>query len=50
LLCWGFGARWLTPWFARRRAWQVLDGVIGVIGVTMLALSARLLRHALFGR
>jgi L-lysine exporter family protein LysE/ArgO len=22
----GFGARWLAPWFARPRAWQVLDG------------------------
>ena len=26
----GFGARWLAPWFARPRAWQVLDGLIGV--------------------
>jgi len=42
----GFGARWLAPWFARPRAWQVLDGLIGV---TMLALSALLLRHALTG-
>ena len=25
----GFGARWLAPWFARPRAWQVLDGLIG---------------------
>ncbi|WP_086140908.1 LysE/ArgO family amino acid transporter, partial [Janthinobacterium sp. GW460W] len=25
----GYGARWLAPWFARPRAWQVLDGVIG---------------------
>lgn len=40
----GFGARWLAPWFARPRAWQVLDGLIGV---TMLVLSALLLRHAL---
>ncbi|MCO5401197.1 LysE/ArgO family amino acid transporter [Ralstonia soli] len=49
-LCWfvalGFGARWLAPWFARPRAWQVLDGLIGV---TMLVLSALLLRHALTG-
>jgi len=42
----GFGARWLAPWFARPKAWQLLDGVIGV---TMLGLSALLLRHALIG-
>ena len=40
----GYGARWLAPWFARPRAWQVLDGVIGL---TMLALAALLLRHAM---
>ncbi|KAB8044861.1 amino acid transporter [Janthinobacterium rivuli] len=40
----GYGARWLAPWFARSRAWQVLDGLIGV---TMFVLSALLLRHAL---
>jgi L-lysine exporter family protein LysE/ArgO len=39
----GFGARWLTPWFVRPRAWQVLDGLIGV---TMWVLSALLVRHA----
>lgn len=42
----GFGARWLAPWFARPRAWQVLDGLIGV---TMFVLAALLLRHALAG-
>jgi len=42
----GFGARWLAPWFARPRAWQLLDGLIGV---TMWALSALLVRHALVG-
>jgi L-lysine exporter family protein LysE/ArgO len=42
----GFGARWLAPWFARPRAWQVLDGLIGV---TMLTLSVLLVRHALAG-
>lgn len=26
----GFGARWLAPWFAKPRAWQVLDALIGV--------------------
>ncbi|WP_088280539.1 LysE/ArgO family amino acid transporter [Ideonella sp. A 288] len=40
----GFGARWLAPWFARPRAWQVLDGLIGA---TMFVLSALLVRHAL---
>jgi L-lysine exporter family protein LysE/ArgO len=42
----GFGARWLAPWFARPRAWQVLDGLIGL---TMFVLSALLVRHALVG-
>ena len=42
----GFGARWLAPWFGRPRAWQVLDGLIGV---TMWLLSALLVRHALAG-
>jgi L-lysine exporter family protein LysE/ArgO len=42
----GFGARWLAPWFARPRAWQVLDGLIGA---TMFVLAALLLRHAFGG-
>ncbi len=42
----GFGARWLAPWFARPKAWQVLDALIGV---TMWVLAALLLRHALSG-
>lgn len=42
----GFGARWLAPWFARPRAWQVLDGLVGL---TMFVLSALLVRHALLG-
>jgi len=42
----GFGARWLAPWFERPKAWQLLDGLIGV---TMFALSAGLVRHALVG-
>ena len=42
----GYGARWLAPWFARPRAWQMLDGLIGL---TMLALAALLLRGALAG-
>ncbi len=40
----GFGARWLAPWFARPRAWQVLDALIGL---TMWVLAAMLLRHVL---
>ncbi len=40
----GFGARWMAPWFARPKAWQVLDALIGV---TMWLLAALLLRHAL---
>jgi L-lysine exporter family protein LysE/ArgO len=47
-LCWfallGFGARWLAPWFARPRAWQVLDALIGL---TMWTLAALLVRHVL---
>jgi L-lysine exporter family protein LysE/ArgO len=42
----GLGARWLAPWFARPRSWQMLDGLIGA---TMLVLAALLLRHALAG-
>lgn len=46
--CWfaalGFGARWLAPVFAKPRAWQWLDGVIGV---TMLALAAGLAVRAM---
>lgn len=40
----GYGARWLSPWFARPRAWQVLDALIGL---TMWVLAALLLRHVL---
>jgi len=42
----GFGARWLAPWFARPRAWQVLDGLIAL---TMWVLAGLLVRHALNG-
>ena len=38
----GLGARWLSPCFAQPRAWQVLDGIIGI---TMWILAALLLRH-----
>ncbi|MFY7866346.1 LysE/ArgO family amino acid transporter [Roseateles sp.] len=40
----GFGARWLAPVFAKPRAWQVLDVLIGL---TMLGLAALLLRQLL---
>ena len=40
----GYGARWLAPWFARPRAWAVLDGLIGLM---MLVMAALLVRHAL---
>ena len=39
----GFGARALAPLFARPRAWQVLDGLIGL---TMWLLALVLVRHA----
>ncbi len=42
----GYGARWLAPWFAQARAWQLLDRAIGA---TMFVLAALLLRHALGG-
>jgi L-lysine exporter family protein LysE/ArgO len=40
----GYGARVLAPWFARPTAWRVLDAVVGA---TMLAIAAGLVRHAL---
>lgn len=42
----GYGARWLAPWFARPRAWQILDGGIGL---TMWVLAALLVRRACIG-
>ena len=42
----GFGARWLTPIFARSRSWQVLDSVIALI---MFVLATRLFLQALQG-
>jgi L-lysine exporter family protein LysE/ArgO len=35
----GYGARVLRPSFANPRAWQILDGLIGI---TMLALASKL--------
>jgi L-lysine exporter family protein LysE/ArgO len=40
----GYGARLLAPVFARPRAWQVLDTVVGL---TMLSLAVMLVRQAL---
>jgi L-lysine exporter family protein LysE/ArgO len=42
----GFGARLLAPVFARPRAWQVLDTLVGL---TMLALAVLLIRQGLGG-
>jgi L-lysine exporter family protein LysE/ArgO len=42
----GFGARWLAPLFAKPKAWQLLDGLIGA---TMWLLSGLLVRHAVLG-
>ncbi len=42
----GVGARWLAPWFAQPKAWQILDTLIGL---TMWALAALLVRGALTG-
>jgi len=42
----GFGARLLAPVFARPRAWQVLDALIGL---TMLGIAALLLRRLIGG-
>ena len=42
----GFGARWLAPLFARPRAWQALDVLIGL---TMLALCLRLAYQGVVG-
>lgn len=36
----GYGARWLSPFFARPRAWRVLDGLIAAV---MLGLAAALI-------
>ena len=38
----GFGARWLAPLFAKPRAWQVFDILIGL---TMWVLSGMLVMH-----
>ena len=42
----GFGARWLAPLFKKPRAWQVLDGLIGL---TMWVMAVLLVRLALQG-
>lgn len=40
----GFGAHWLSPWFARPKAWQVLDGLIVI---SMWTLSALMLNYVI---
>lgn len=40
----GFGARWLSPIFARPRAWQILDSSIALV---MFTLAAQLMRGSL---
>jgi L-lysine exporter family protein LysE/ArgO len=40
----GFGARLLAPMFAHRRAWRILDALIGV---SMLVLAALLMKQAM---
>ncbi len=40
----GFGARFLTPLFASRRAWRILDSMIGVV---MVLIAISLVRLAL---
>ena len=40
----GFGARWLSPMFARPRAWQILDSSIALV---MFTLAAQLMRLSL---
>jgi L-lysine exporter family protein LysE/ArgO len=42
----GFGARWLSPLFARPRDWQILDSVIALI---MFILASRLIQQAVKG-
>jgi L-lysine exporter family protein LysE/ArgO len=42
----GFGARWLSPIFARPRAWQILDTLIALV---MFALAAQLICQSLVG-
>ncbi|GAA2232389.1 L-lysine exporter [Rarobacter faecitabidus] len=39
----GFGARYLTPLFARRWTWRVLDGAVALV---MVAIAVRLVTHA----
>jgi L-lysine exporter family protein LysE/ArgO len=38
----GYGARWLAPLFAKPRAWQVLDGLIGLTMWVMALMLARM--------
>ena len=40
----GYGARWLAPLFAEPGAWRVLDGLIGLIMLTLATILALRLR------
>jgi L-lysine exporter family protein LysE/ArgO len=42
----GYGARRLAPWFARPRAWQMLDALVGL---TMMLLAALLVGRVFAG-
>ena len=42
----GYGARWLASWFARPRAWRMLDGLVGL---TMMVLAVLLAGRAFTG-
>lgn len=42
----GYGAHWLAPLFARPRAWQMLDGLVGL---TMMMLAALLVGRVVTG-
>ena len=39
----GYGARWLTPLFAKPMAWRILDGIIGSV---MFLIAASLIQRA----
>lgn len=42
----GYGARWVAPWFARPRAWRMLDVFIGL---TMMVLAVLLVGRVFTG-
>ena len=36
----GYGARWLSPWFARPAAWRLLDAAVGTVMATLAGMLA----------